>query len=411
MPGSMLSSEGVASFGDHVEVVQGDRIRPKAIYRRRPFRLMSVDSTRYRWRCTVTNCSSRLMTDRFGDKHVLYSFKDHDEDEHRAAEDRKRSDKTFRSEVVKKIGEFLYVPERSFGDIRCWRCKYVSCSGRCRTSLDGNTVLHGPTKHTCRSSTGVEQARPPHDQPLSSQHTPAGPSQGVACTSTDSSEHQQEQHTGNAAEHAEDLSVYSPDVTLHEEHSHRPQASLTAVNANGIESDGDSRSAHVTASRATEVTGVSEAEAGQSHRLPSLFGIQKQTSGPEKPCEAATNVEEVDMIGLLDNDSDDDTLDMNERSRRSDDECEAERRLRSRLRFSGQRNMTSTSGPGNSMLALEMMSSSCTCAEPKLRVAIYQQISTVLSMEEALLREQMRNEVRRGRLLDSQMKKGPSAAE
>lgn len=310
MPGSMVSSEGAASFGDPVEVVQGDRIRPKAIYRSRQFRLLSVDSTRYRWRCTVSNCSSRLMTDKFDEKHVLYSFKEHDENEHRAAEERRHFDKTFKSQVVKKVGEFLYVPEKTVGEIKCWRCRYVSCSGRCRTSLDGKQLLHGPTAHTCQSFTREEQARPPHDQPLSSQHTPIGLSQGVAGTSTDASEHQREQRSAS-------------------------------------------------------------------------FDIN----------------------------SDDDTLDEDELSRRGDDEYnDAEGHLRSRLRY-GQNNMSSSRSAANSAQALEMMSSSCTCAEQKLRVTIYQQISAVLSMEADLLREQMRNEVRRGRLLVSQIKKGPSAAE
>lgn len=411
MPGSMVSSEGAASFGDPVEVVQGDRIRPKAIYRSRQFRLMSVDSTRYRWRCTVSNCSSRLMTDKFDEKHVLYSFKEHDENEHRAAEERRHSDKTFKSQVVKKVGEFLYVPEKTVGDIKCWRCRYVSCSGRCRTSLDGKQLLNGPTPHTCQSFTREEQARPPHDQSLSSQHTPIGLSQGVAGTSTDASEHQREQRSENAAEHAENLSAFSPDVIVCEGPTLRFQASSTAVNASATESDGDSRSAHETTSRTAEVAGVPHAEAGQSHRVPSLFGSQKWTSTPTKPREAATSVEEADMVASFDINSDDDTLDEDERSRRGDDEYnDAEGHLRSRLRY-GQNNMSSIRSAANSAQALEMMSSSCTCAEQKLRVTIYQQISAVLSMEADLLREQMRNEVRRGRLLVSQIKKGPSAAE
>ncbi|KAL1419727.1 hypothetical protein MTO96_024995 [Rhipicephalus appendiculatus] len=122
------------------------------------------------------------MTDKFGDKHVLYSFKDHDEREHRAVEERRRSNKTFRSEVVEKIGEFMYVLERTMIDIKCWRCQYVSCSGRCRTSLDHKTLLHGPTPHTCQPLTPQKEqlARPLNDQPLSSQHSPSIPSQSVS---------------------------------------------------------------------------------------------------------------------------------------------------------------------------------------------------------------------------------------
>lgn len=385
------SKDGAAHIGDHVEVVQGDRIRPKAIYRRRRFRLMTVDSTRYRWRCSVSSCSSRLMTDKFGEKHVLYSFKDHDEDEHRAAEGRRHSHKTFKSEVMKKIGEFLYVPERTVEDIKCWRCRYVSCPGRCRTSLDGEHLLHGPTAHTCQSLAREKQARPPHDKPLSNQHTPADLSQGAKGTSIGASEHQREQPRDNAAEHAEDLSLYTPDVILCEEYSPRPRDSSAAVNVSATKSDG-------------EVAGVPEADAGPSHRVPSLFGSQKQTSGPGKPSAAATCVEEVDMVESFHDDSDDDASDEEDRrSRRGDDEYEVEGHLRSPLRWGAQ----AIGSPAKSVQALEMMSTSCACAEQKLRVAVYEQLSTVLSMEAKLLREQMRNEVRRGRLLENQMKKGP----
>ncbi|XP_070395048.1 uncharacterized protein [Dermacentor albipictus] len=384
----MASSKGV----DHVEVVQGDRIRPKAIYRRRRFRLMSVDSTRHRWRCSVSSCSSRLTTDKFDEKHVLYDFKDHDEDEHRAAEEKRHSDKSFRSEAMKKIGEFLYVPERTVGDIKCWRCRYVSCPGRCRTSLDGEQLLHGPTAHTCHSPAQEEQARPPHDQPLSSQHTPADLSQDVR----DASEHQREQPSDNAAEHAEYLSLYTPDVILCEGYSPRPPASSAAVNVSATKSD-------------AEVAGVPEADVGPSQHVRSLFGSQKQTSGPEKPREAAMCVEEAHMVESFHDDSDDDASDEDDRrSRRGDDEYnEAEGHLRLRLRWGGQ----TIGSPTKFMQALEIMSTLCACAEQKLRVAVYEQLSTVLSMEEKLLREQMRNEDRRGRLLESQMKKGPSAAE
>nr|XP_054922144.1 uncharacterized protein LOC126521903 isoform X1 [Dermacentor andersoni] len=336
------------------------------------------------------------MTDKFGDKHVLYSFKDHDENEHRAAEERRHSDKSFRTEVMKKVGEFLYVLEKTVGDIKCWRCRYVKCSGRCRTSLDGEQLLHGPTTHTCQSPAREEQARPPQDQPLSSQDTPADLSQGVKGTSTGASERQQEQHGDNAAEHAEYLSLHSPDVILCEEYSPRPRASSAAVNVSPTKSD-------------AEVAGVPEEDVGPSQHVRSLFGSHKQTSGTEKSRSAATCVEEADMVESFHGDSDDDALDEDNRcSRRGDDEYnEAEGQLRSRMRCSGQ----TIGSPAKSVQALEMMSTSCTCAEQKLRVAVYEQLSTVLSMEAKLLKEQARNEDRRGRLLESQMKEGPSAAQ
>ncbi|XP_037519742.1 uncharacterized protein LOC119396555 [Rhipicephalus sanguineus] len=160
MPGSNVSSGGAAAahVQDDVEVVQDDRIGPRATYRGRGFSLVSVDATRYRWRCSVSSCTSRLVTDKFDDNHVLYGFEDHDEKEHRAVEERERSNKTFQREVVEKIGEFTYVLERTFRllDIKCWRCQCVGCPGRCRTSMDGKTILHGPTPHSvpAASTTG-----------------------------------------------------------------------------------------------------------------------------------------------------------------------------------------------------------------------------------------------------------------
>ncbi|XP_054922145.1 uncharacterized protein [Dermacentor andersoni] len=269
-------------------------------------------------------------------------FKEHDEAEHRAAEERKHTHKTFRNGVTKKVGEFLYVPERTVGDIKCWRCRYISCPGRCRTSLDGEQLLHGPTAHTCQSPARAEQARPPHDQPLSSHHRPADLSHGVR----DASEHQREQPSDNAAEHDDSSSSHGSDVISCGEYS------------------------------------VSDLE--------------------------VSDLEQADMVESFHDDRDDDALDEEQRRlSRGDDEYNiAEGHLRSRMRCGGQ----TIESPAKSVQALEMMSASSACAEQKLRVAVYKHLSTVLSTEENLLKEQVRNEVRRGRLFDSQMKEGPSAA-
>lgn len=350
MPGS-ASESAAASFGDQVEVVRGDRVRPRAVYRRRAFRLMSVDSMRHRWRCSVTTCPSRLMTDKFGEKHVLFSFKDHDEDEHRATEERRRSQKTYRSEALVKIGEFMYVLERSVGEIKCWRCRYVSCPGRCRTSLDHNTLLHGPTTHTCHSIIQQEQqSRQTHHEP------PQSPPKGVAGTSTGNEDN------GEPA--------CSPHVFLPGLLSPHRQATATAANMSPAKADGDSRRLLETCSRSPD---AARAVPGQSSQ-----------GTPVK-------------IELSDDDVD---LEEDETSMISDDEDEGrQQRLCSR---GGRRSNLS----GLAAEALETTSGSRARVESRLRAEIYQRICHLLLKEEELVEIQIRNETRKGKLIGRQMKKG-----
>ncbi|KAH7947303.1 uncharacterized protein LOC119396553 isoform X4 [Rhipicephalus sanguineus] len=343
MPGSIVTGgdASAAPFGEHVEVAQGDRIRPRATYRGRRFRLMSVDASRYRWRCSVSTCPSKLMTDKFGERHVLYSFKDHDEKEHRAVEERRRSNKAFRSEAVEKIGEFMYVLERTMIDLKCWRCQYVSCSGRCRTSLDGKTLLHGPTPHTCQALTPQKEqhARPLHDEPVLTEHTPAGPSQSVTSTSTDASvqQRQQPQHM---------------DVADNKEESR---------------------------------------------------GSQGRSSVPaQSPRETALKIDSSES------DADDDDMNDEESSKIGGDEHEGQEE-RSRSMGGGRSNAAGIGSIASAAEVLRMMSGSCECAQDKLRAAIYARALDLQVKEEKLLEVQMRNEVARGRLLDSLMKNGPSA--
>ncbi|XP_049273093.1 uncharacterized protein LOC119396553 isoform X2 [Rhipicephalus sanguineus] len=345
MPGSIVTGgdASAAPFGEHVEVAQGDRIRPRATYRGRRFRLMSVDASRYRWRCSVSTCPSKLMTDKFGERHVLYSFKDHDEKEHRAVEERRRSNKAFRSEAVEKIGEFMYVLERTMIDLKCWRCQYVSCSGRCRTSLDGKTLLHGPTPHTCQALTPQKEqhARPLHDEPVLTEHTPAGPSQSVTSTSTDASvqQRQQPQHM---------------DVADNKEESR---------------------------------------------------GSQGRSSVPaQSPRETALKIDSSES------DADDDDMNDEESSKIGGDEHEGQEE-RSRSMGGGRSNAAGIGSIASAAEVLRMMSGSCECAQDKLRAAIYARALDLQVKEEKLLEIQMRNELLRVRLLDSQMKNEPSEAE
>ncbi|KAL1436025.1 hypothetical protein MTO96_010781 [Rhipicephalus appendiculatus] len=132
-----------------VEFVMSRRGKPKAKYGGRTFTLDTRSDQRYRWRCDVRQCRSRLTTDLYDNRHMVYRFREHDEDLHRrVASERKRRDATYRQQgrPAKKIGDYRYVLENRIGGLLFWRCVYVSCPGRCRTH-DGHLVV-GPSQHS-----------------------------------------------------------------------------------------------------------------------------------------------------------------------------------------------------------------------------------------------------------------------
>lgn len=138
-----------------VELVMSRRGKPKAKYAGRTFTLDTRNDQRYRWRCDVRQCRSRLTTDLYENHHMVYRFREHDEDQHRrVASERKRRDATYRQQPTKKIGDFRYVLENRIGGLRFWRCEYVSCPGRCRTH-DGYLVA-GPSQHTHKPHAAVD---------------------------------------------------------------------------------------------------------------------------------------------------------------------------------------------------------------------------------------------------------------
>ncbi|KAH6928490.1 hypothetical protein HPB50_016827 [Hyalomma asiaticum] len=400
MPGSVGSSGcASASSSDHVEVVQGDRVRPRAMYRNRAFRLMSDDSMRYRWRCSVSACPSRLATDKFGEEHVLFNFVDHDEKEHRDAEEKRQRKKAYRSEAVVKIGEFLYVLEKTFSNAKGWRCHYVSCSGRCRTSLDGETLLLGPTPHTCDPQK-AQQTRPTHDQP------PPSPSEGVADTSADVSvhqsqlKHQQQQQMEITDKNEDDYEpALSPNVSLSEGPPSHCQASGTAADMRFVEAVSDSGYSHETSSRTPKAAGAPDMEAGPAYRR---LGSGGQTSTPRKPSQDTTV-----KMDSSDNDFDDDEMDEEESLIISDDEEDEGEVQRSRSRGAGQSNLAGIGSLSTAAETLEMARVSYASADNKQRAEIYQRLCCLLDKEERLVDMQTRNEIRKQKLLNRQMKKEP----
>ncbi|XP_037577666.1 uncharacterized protein LOC119460688 [Dermacentor silvarum] len=142
-----VSDEGSFLAGT-VELVPSLRGKDKAKYLDRTFTLESCSGHRYRWRCDQRQCKSRLITDFYGGEHMVYKFRDHDEDTHRLVESKRkrRLEITYKQKPV-KIGDFQYVSEKRIGGLIFWRCVYVSCPGRCRTH-DGHLVS-GPSEHLC----------------------------------------------------------------------------------------------------------------------------------------------------------------------------------------------------------------------------------------------------------------------
>lgn len=145
-----------------VELVMSRRGKPKAKYAGRTFTLDTRNGQRYRWRCDVRQCRSRLTTDLYENHHMVYRFRDHDEDQHRrVVSERKRRDATYRQQRAKKIGDFRYVLENRIGGLRFWRCEHVSCPGRCRTH-DGLLVA-GPSQHTHGPHAAADEPDTAHD--------------------------------------------------------------------------------------------------------------------------------------------------------------------------------------------------------------------------------------------------------
>nr|XP_037280630.1 uncharacterized protein LOC119173952 [Rhipicephalus microplus] len=157
-----------------VEFVMSRRGKPKAKYAGRTFTLDTRSDQRYRWRCDVRQCRSRLTTDLYGNRHMVYRFRDHDEDQHRrVASERKRRGATYRQQgrPARKIGDHRYVLENRIGGLLFWRCVYVSCPGRCRTH-DGHLVV-GPSQHTHQPNAAVAESDKcvVHDAEEPSPHT------------------------------------------------------------------------------------------------------------------------------------------------------------------------------------------------------------------------------------------------
>ncbi|KAH6927430.1 hypothetical protein HPB50_003465 [Hyalomma asiaticum] len=152
MPGGVRDSDVVPRQAyEPVRLTPSRRGGFKGTYRGFTFNMETQKGNRCHWHCEVRGCKSRLTTDVYGSDHQVFKLTPHDDDIHRLAASerkRKRSAATYKKQPPTKIGDFSYVLEKQEGERFCWRCVYVKCSGRCRTSRDGRLVL-GPSEHTC----------------------------------------------------------------------------------------------------------------------------------------------------------------------------------------------------------------------------------------------------------------------
>ncbi|XP_077486984.1 uncharacterized protein LOC144098315 isoform X1 [Amblyomma americanum] len=152
-------SEGGQLFSDKADVVRNERGGPSARHGGRRFVLLRRRHSRHWWRCALKNCPSKLITDEYGDEHLVFKTAEHNEEEHaKATRGRRRSEAVYRNQPVQQIGDYRYVEEPSDGNDRCWRCEFVSCPGRCRTDRDLR-VTAGPTQH-------LQEVHTKRDQPF-----------------------------------------------------------------------------------------------------------------------------------------------------------------------------------------------------------------------------------------------------
>ncbi|KAK8767046.1 hypothetical protein V5799_006179 [Amblyomma americanum] len=147
MSGAGVADDSVAPFAGVVELVPSRRGKMKAKYAGRTFTLETHNGQRHRWRCDVRHCKARLTTDVYGDQHMVYRFRGHDEDQHQrvASQKKRRLDIAYKQQSVKRIGDHRYVLDNLADGVHFWRCAFVSCPGRCRTI--GGRVVAGPSEH------------------------------------------------------------------------------------------------------------------------------------------------------------------------------------------------------------------------------------------------------------------------
>ncbi|XP_029828846.2 uncharacterized protein LOC8039314 isoform X3 [Ixodes scapularis] len=152
-----VAAAPTASIEDAVRLVPSRRGKEKAVYGGRTFTLEQHNGDRYRWRCDVRTCKARLTTDVYDGRHMVYRFRQHDEEPHKSVTRERATRKglaSYKQQRPRKsrfvqpsveIGEYRYILENVVEGVQFWRCEFVRCPGRCRTK-DG-VIVAGPSLH------------------------------------------------------------------------------------------------------------------------------------------------------------------------------------------------------------------------------------------------------------------------
>ncbi|KAM7288123.1 uncharacterized protein ISCGN_031812 [Ixodes scapularis] len=143
-----VAAAPTASIEDAVRLVPSRRGKEKAVYGGRTFTLEQHNGDRYRWRCDVRTCKARLTTDVYDGRHMVYRFRQHDEEPHKSVTRERATRKglaSYKQQPSVEIGEYRYILENVVEGVQFWRCEFVRCPGRCRTK-DG-VIVAGPSLH------------------------------------------------------------------------------------------------------------------------------------------------------------------------------------------------------------------------------------------------------------------------
>ncbi|KAH7947801.1 uncharacterized protein LOC119396694 [Rhipicephalus sanguineus] len=405
---------GVAAAADAaVELVMSRRGKPKAKYAGRTFTLDTRSDQRYRWRCDVRQCRSRLTTDLYDNRHMVYRFRDHDEELHRrVASERKRRDATYRQQgrPAKKIGDYRYVLENRIGGLLFWRCEYVSCPGRCRTH-DGHLVA-GPSQHSHQPNAAVDDPAKVHgaEEPSSyselqldaCQKVPPGASEAIT-TDTDSKHgdvpEQQREH--ESCSPIPSGRVDSPVVIKSEPCSPKtPEAVATSYVSAYAETTLQTRGPDVIADVPTAE------DDGLLFQASTPYGCPDQRSSLQAEYDqtvatvAATAPEDSHYVDSSDYDGNDEEVEWPPRPGGAPPISE-EMEERSHLGYGAGYGLSAGVGGHRSGLAevLQMTADSVDSRERDLRVDILLQMRSLLEAETELVNQKRRNEILRGKLL------------
>ncbi|XP_054921933.1 uncharacterized protein [Dermacentor andersoni] len=436
-----------------VEFVSSRRGKPKAKYAGRTFTLDTKNGQRHHWRCDVRQCRSRLTTDVYENRHMVYRFREHNEGQHRRVASKiKRRDATYRQQMhvkrdigvssdntnasgtdlggycvpviralcrtvqpAKKIGDFLYVLENCIGGLCFWRCVHVSCPGRCRTH-DGDVVA-GPSPHTHGRHTAADEPDTAHDGEDSSsckefqldacEQAPPGVSEA---TTTDTDPKHREvslqQHQQGSCSEISNGSADSPVVINSEPRSPlAPEAATTSdVGFSAVDKTAPTHAPDVI----TDAT-TAAGDDGPLFRVSSPFSCPDQrrslqTAYDETSAAAAAAAapEAFNYVDLSDYEGNDEKEQLPLRSIGAAviSEVTGER---SHLTAAAGYGLAA-SGPSSGLAeVLQMTAQSTDSRERDLRVDILLQMRRLLEAETDLVNERRRNEVLRGKLLRRQL--------